>query len=559
MMTLEELQNELAKKGFQALIVTRNNMFLGQDVLPEENKVLELTGFSGSEGTLLVSSNACYLFVDGRYQIQARKETDPQKVSVIDCNGNVLELIRTICLKNGWLNVGYNPWCLSVNQVKSFLKMKDIKLIEQENILGPILSSRPVKAFVNMFGGQKSKHRCEQVAAQIALQASVMIICASDEVSWLTDIRSDALPYSPVLRAYAVLDASGKVRLFADNVQVKGFLPVSALSSYLAQYENEKILADFNDMPQKILSLLPEGVTIEPIGKNPIELYKLEKSIKEIDGFKEAHIRDGVAVTKFLYWLDQNQDELTELDVVAKLHEFRAQQEFFFSESFATIAASGANAAIIHYQPTPQTNAKLEKDSVLLLDSGGQYFDGTTDVTRTIALGQPSEEIKEMFTLVLKAHIALADAIFPTGTPGNMLDALARSVMWRACKDYKHGTGHSVGTFSNVHEGPFAISPKNMNKIRNCYVVSNEPGYYKEGSYGIRIENLVYTQPVGEEYLCFKNLTLVPIDKRLIKAYMLNRGERDWLNNYHHEVWNCLAPRMDENEKEWLKGACSPI
>lgn len=558
-MTLDELQNELKKRELDALIVTRNNMFLGQDVLPEENKVLQLTGFNGSEGTLLVTQKRCFLFVDGRYQIQARKETNPERVTVIDCSGSVWEMIRDISLKYNWSKVGYNPWCLSINQAKTISKAAWIKLVETEDLPNTLVKARPVNSFVSAPEDRKYSRRREKVAAKVAFSGSLMIVCAADQVSWLTGVRTDALPYSPVLRAFGLLGAFGKIELFTDDVKFKDVHPISELKKYLAKYQNKKILADFNDTPQKFMSILPEGAVLEHIKENPVDSFKMEKSISEIEGFKDAHVRDGVALCKFLYWLEQNRNGLTELDVVAKLHEFRAQQEYFFSESFATIAAAGAHAAIIHYQPNEHTNAVLEDNSVLLLDSGGQYFDGTTDVTRTIALGNPPEEIKDMFTMVLKAHIALASAVFPIGTSGCMLDALARSVMWRFCKDYNHGTGHGVGHFLNVHEGPFAISPKNMTPIQNGYVVSNEPGYYKEGCYGIRIENMVYTNPAGDGFLLFRNLTLVPIEKRLINVYMLTRGERDWLNIYHGEVWRCLAPKMDDNEREWLKGACSPI
>ena len=260
--------------------------------------------------------------------------------------------------------------------------------------------------------------------------------------------------------------------------------------------------------------------------------------------------------------LEDNWRGLKELDVVEKLHELRAEQEYFFSESFETIAGCGANGAIVHYQPDAEHNSPLTENTLLLLDSGGQYFDGTTDVTRTIALGEPTAEMVADFTAVLKAHIALAQMRFPLGTPGTRLDIIARSKLWQSCQDYKHGTGHGVACFGNVHEGPISISAGGSDYgFKPNMVTSNEPGVYKEGKYGIRIENLQYTtvSPQNENFLEFRHLTKVPIDKKLIDKYLFSEGEQAWLNKYHEDVYNSLAPYLNEIEKVWLKNACSPL
>lgn len=559
-MTLHEIQRTMIQRQIPALIITRNNMFLGEDVLPSENKILELTGFSGSAGMLFVEYDKCSLFVDGRYEIQARQQTNPNQVTVVDCSGDPLEKIAQICKTKLYSTIAANPWCLSINAVNRLTQIHKLIFVPVEDLPKGILADKPINCFIDKYAGKSNREKCREVALQNTLAGSATLICAADQVSWLANIRSDTLPDTPIVRAYAVLDESSKLRLFADHCKDKAVLPLSKLRDFLIRYEGKQVLADFDDTPQKILEILPPDVTLKPLQHNFVASMKMAKNNVEIKGFERAHLRDGVAVTKFLCWLDKHWQSLTELDVVKKLHAYRARQDLFFSESFGTIAATGAHAAIIHYQPTLESNARLEPDSVLLLDSGGQYYDGTTDVTRTIALGNPPDEIKEHFTLVLKAHIALASAIFPDKTPGNMLDALARSILWREGLNYNHGTGHGVGHFSNVHEGPFAISPKNQCKIGCGYVVSNEPGYYKEGHYGIRIENMVVTKPHKfTNYLEFADLTLIPIDKRLIKAYLLSDGEQAWLNNYHQKVWDCLAPLMSKEEKTWLESACSPL
>lgn len=561
-MNLKSLQAKLREHNLQALLVTRNNMFLGEDVLPDENKIFELTGFSGSAGMLLVLPNKSFLLVDGRYQIQARKETNSAEVTVIDCVSNPLAKIGEICCNQEVEKLSYNPWCLSINNV-SFLKTKyNLLLDAQETLLGAILSDKPVKCFSHLlkYAGKTKSDKCAVVAGKIPIMADAVLICSADQVSWLTNMRSNALADTPILRAFALLHCSGEIRLFADNCDDKEILPLSELPKYLQEFKGQTIIGDKNTTPQKILDIMPPEVKFVAVADNVTALLKTAKNNTEIEGFRQAHIRDGVAVTKFLYWLENNWQGKSELDVVNKLHEYRSKQDLFYSESFATIAATGANAAIVHYQPTVKSNTILQENSVLLLDSGGQYYDGTTDVTRTIALGNPSQEIIDSFTQVLKAHICLASQIFPVGTSGCVFDALARSVMWNYGKNYKHGTGHGVGHFSNVHESPLGFSEKNQTPVYQNYVISNEPGYYKEGKYGIRIENLLYTLPVKQEgFLKFKNLTLIPIDKRLINAYLLSIGEQNWLNDYHKEVFDCLAPFMDTKEKQWLKSVCSPI
>lgn len=562
-MKLIDIQKLLGEKKLQSLLVTRNKpYFIGEDILPQENNILSLTGFSGSAGNLLISQNHAWLFVDGRYSIQARNETDNNAITVVDYSGSFSEILE-ICLQNNIKELAYNPECLSIATVK-FLKKHapDITFIENRDILNPQSISSEVKIFAHdiKFCSQSSEEKCAEVIADLPPFIDAMLICASDLVSWLSNLRSYDLPDTPIVRAWGLLERSGKLTLISDNLEKYGVRPFAELPMLLSKYKGKNIFIDEKQTPQIVLSLLPKDVKVETKINNPIIEHKLTKNPVELEGYKNSHLRDGVAVSKFLYWLDNNYQDISELDVVAKLRSLRQEQELFFSDSFATIAASASNAAIVHYQPNNKSNKKLEKNSVLLLDSGAQYYDGTTDVTRTIALGEPSDEIKESFTQVLKSHIALASAIFPQNTPANVLDAICRQPLWQHGKDYKHGTGHSVGHFSDVHEAPFGLSLRSHMPVKANYITSIEPGYYKENAYGIRIENLVYTTNAEYEgFLKFQYLTLIPIDKRLINKYLLSSDEVTWLNSYHLSVYKALAPYMNKAELKWLEKACAPL
>ena len=296
----------------------------------------------------------------------------------------------------------------------------------------------------------------------------------------------------------------------------------------------------------------------QDIGFNEVAVQKMKKNEVELKGFQASHIRDGAALVKFLCWLEENYMGLSETDAVQKLHEFRAKSKNYFSESFATIAAFGANGAVVHYQPNEKTNKKFSKNGVFLLDSGGQYFDGTTDITRTMAFGKVKKEIKKDFTLVLKAHIALASHVFDAGTKACDLDAICRRPLLAEGKDYKHGTGHGVGHFSNVHEPPLSVNPFNKTPMLENYVTSIEPGIYIENAYGIRIENLYYTKKCGEQ-LCFEALTLCPIDLNLIDIALLSSKEKEWLNAYHQKVFESLKPFLNKTERLWLQEKCRRV
>ena len=558
-MNFENIKNKLISENLDAYLIGYGNRFIGQDVLPEEHKLQYVCGFSGSAGMLAVTSKQAYLFVDGRYELQARQEVDLSNITVINkapCLKNVCAFLKEF----GCGLVGYDGMSISALELKNVrdlgLKLKDVGDWVNINSLTKInLEKRSLE-----YAGLASSDKMQPLKRLLAQNsADYYLLTAVDSVSWLLNIYAKDLPCSPVVRAYAVIGKNGLVTLVGDNLQTE--LPVLSFvdfEKWLAENSSKKFIYDQSSTSVRLQNLLKNSMEAMDV----CQVLKAEKNETELAGMIACHKRDGVALIQLLYWLDNNWKGKTELDVVEKLHEFRQQQNLFFSESFETIAGTAENGAIVHYQPTIKTNKILQENSLLLLDSGGQYLDGTTDVTRTIALGQPTSEMIHDFTLVLKGHIALSQAVFPEGTCGLCLDALARRPLWREGKDFKHGTGHGVGCFGNVHEGPNRISSNgSLYGFKKNMITSIEPGYYKENAYGIRIENLVYSKVSAEHenYLEFEPLTLVPIDKRLIDVYLLDSGERDWLNNYHRKVYESLAACVNDNVKKWLKASCSPL
>ncbi len=563
-MKITEIREKLKTAGMDAYVVSYGNRFLGQDVLPEEHKLKALCGFSGSAGIAVVTLNEAFLFVDGRYELQARAETKSEEITVIDEMPRFKSVCDLLQQKN-ISAVGYDAWCHSVAEMEYLRRRyREMRFIDIGDLLN-INKFRTITAYNRdiRFTGMSSTDKITSVTEVLQdYQADAFLFTSADSVSWLLNLYARDLPYSPIVRAYALVSKQGEVELFADDLQgaMKG-KNWEQFATVLAQMENTCIMFDAHSTPEKIKMLIGDKVKLIKT-KDICALFKAEKNPAELQGMINCHIRDGVALVKLLSWLDKNWYGLKELDVVKKMHEIRTAQENFFSESFATIAGSGSNGAIVHYQPDAEHNSPLQENTLLLLDSGGQYFDGTTDVTRTIAIGQPTTEMISDFTNVLKAHIALARMRFPQDTPGIKLDVVARSMLWQTGQDYKHGTGHGVACFGNVHEGPISISAGGSDYgFKTNMITSNEPGLYKEGKYGIRIENLQYTvqSEIADGFLEFRYLTKVPIDKKLIDKYLLTEGERAWLDKYHENVYNSLAPYLNEIEKVWLKDACSPL
>lgn len=568
-MTLEDVREQLRQKQAEAAIITRNNQFIGQDVRNDENLIGALTGFNGSDGLLIVTLDRALLFVDGRYELQAAQQTDPAEVEVIYQKNT-----SVFVAASGWLRqhqpsnttILYNSWCLSAANLERFQRM----MPEARFIADTRPIPTPTAQVFNLplkYSGSNFPEKLAAVGNFLKQhQKSACFCAAADSVSWLLNLRSDALPESPVLRAMALITADGQFRLFGENLQLPAdcpfrFLPFSAIESEIAAFASEAWLMEFNKTPAQILNIMSKHHIVPADMNDPCQQLKSVKNKTELTGFKQAHLHDGIAVCRFLCWLDHNRKPISEWQIVEKLRSFRRQQPLFYGDSFATIAGSGANAAVIHYQPTPEHNSLLTKNSVLLLDSGAQYFNGTTDITRTIAIGRPAKEIIHNYTIVLKAHIALASLTFPDNVAGTKMDAVCRSVMWRYRMDYAHGTGHGVGHFLNVHENPNNFSwYGSPQPLQAGNVTSIEPGYYKAGCYGIRIENLMYVTPIkNSDMMKFEFLTLVPLDKRLIDKYLLTGEERAWINRYHQTVYRKISPHLDNREKQWLQKACSPL
>lgn len=567
-MNLEELQIKIKKAGLDALYITRNNMFIGQDILDEENNIFELVGFSGSSGELIVTTDKAYLFTDGRYEIQAKQEVDEEKVEVYTSVSDFYNFLK-IFKKDKKIKLGFNPWTTSIeryahleNVSVHYRKDAPIVLIPSELMCSAQQIKKPQVFELDVeFAGSNMQEKIEQMINYMSFDdLEACFITDAANASWLLNLRSNYLPNSPIVRAYALIDKNKTTTIFSDDFEKfegTNVLPLSKIENELKKYKNKKINFDKNS-PQA-LKIIADKYKIKTTNFFDIcNKYKAQKNDVEIINMKKAHLKDGIAVTKLLYWLAHNWQGKTELDVVKKLYELRKEQEYFFSNSFDTIAGFGKNGAIVHYHPTKETNLELKGNSFLLLDSGGQYFDGTTDVTRTIPLGEVSQEMKNNYTLVLKSHIALANSYFPENANGAMLDAIARKPLWKEGKDYSHGTGHGVGFFLNVHEGPVSISPREGHyPLFENLVVSIEPGYYKENEYGIRIENLYIVKDVTDLFfekrmLGFEALTLIPIETKILNLELMTKEEINWVKNYNKTVYDKISLYLSDNEKNWL-------
>lgn len=561
---LEILRKKIKSAGLDAYVISHNNRFLGQDILLKEHKLMTVCNFNGSAGALAVTAKKAFLVVDGRYELQARKQVDEAKVQII----NDSPRLKTLCdlLENENVQkIGYDSWNYSIAEME-FIKRKyrNFEFIDVGDLIN-LPQEKEVEIFEReeKFSGLSTKKKIALICEKIAEKgADYQLICSADSVSWLLNIYTHDLPCSPIVRAYALVDRNGNVTLFGENfktnLNIKNW---REFGEFLNSATKKIILYDPHNTPEKFKNMLnAEALAIKC--DDICQDLKAQKNQVELQGMINCHVRDGVALCKLLYWLENNYEGKTELDIVQKAHELRSKQDLFFSESFETIAGFGENGAIVHYQPQKTTNKDIKSGSLLLIDSGGQYLDGTTDVTRTVAIGEPTKEMKRDFTLVLKAHIALAKAKFPLGTSGYKLDTLARAPLWANALDYKHGTGHGVACFGNVHEGPLSISLYgSAYGLKENMITSVEPGLYKENQYGIRIENLVYTHKIKEtaEFLEFIPLTMVPIDKKLISAEDLDAEEQKWLNAYHQKVFETISPYLEKDEQKWLKNACAPL
>ncbi len=586
---LGALRRWMNATGFDALVIPREDECLGEYIPAHKERLRWATGFTGSAGCAVILAESAAIFVDGRYTVQVRRQVDPALYEYRDLLAQPPVEWLAAKLPSG-SRVVCDPRLHSLRWYRdSHRKLADrgINLVtETDNPVDQLWRDRPrarvseALLLAQAYTGESSSDKRRRIAALLGEQAcDVALVFAPDAVSWLLNIRGSDIPRLPVVQGFALLRSDGTLALCVEPGRIPaGFsqhvgegvecVAPEAAEQLLASCRGKRVLADpdtANAWTQLVLER--EGATLVA-GADPVLLPKACKNAVELDGARRAHLRDAVAVIRFLAWLDAEveagsaHDEATLADCLGRLRELG---EHFQDFSFDTISAAGANAALCHYNYRDGEAASLPSDSVYLVDSGGHYLDGTTDITRTVAIGNPDRERRRLFTLVLKGHIALDQARFPEGTTGTQLDALARQYLWREGYDYDHGTGHGVGAFLSVHEGPQRISKQANNfALRPGMIVSNEPGYYRDGEFGIRCENLVTVVEAGEPdgerpMLGFEALTLVPFDRRLVEIEMLDQAERDWLDAYHLRVRQALSPELEGRDLAWLIRATRPL
>ena len=579
---IDDLRQRMVSEKLNAFLVPRSDLFQGENVAPCDERLAWLAGFTGSAGMAIVAEKNASIFVDGRYLLQAPSQVDLDIFEVFEIPQTKTSQWLMNELSAGGL-VGFDPWLHTLAQIRSYKKAFDLSGIVmkpvKENPVDQIWGGRPTRESNSIwhhdvaYAGQSSKEKRDQLKATLEKKnLSAVLITDAESVSWLFNIRGNDVPNTPLVQSMAWITAEGDDIIFIDQKKISGEVKLG--------FDSDIIIEDFYDIEKTIKAVSEFGTTVQIDPKNcpyvlydnltacgvslkemddPCLLSKACKNETEIEGARKAHVADGIALVKFLYWFDREvlKENLDELSVIKKLYETRSKNDDFVSNSFDTIAGFGSNGAFIHYEADETTNLQIKGNSLLLLDSGGQYPYGTTDITRTIAVGTPTKEMIDRNTRVLKGMIAVSQARFPVDTVASAIDTYGRHALWEVGLNYPHGTGHGVGSFLGVHEGPQGISPRTITPLKAGMILSNEPGYYKEGEYGIRIENLITVVDDtrdGEEQsmLSFETLTLAPIDRRLIDEGLLTESEKAWLKEYHERVFKELSGSLSIEEKEWL-------
>ena len=588
---ITRLRALMATMGLDALLVPRADEHQGEYVARSAERLAWLTGFSGSAGLAVIGRSAAALFVDGRYVVQAPGQVDTRLFTVLQVPHAKPSEWLIATLKQGG-TLGYDPWLhtqASIEDLEAALAPKGIKLKALarnpvDRVWGrdrPAPPRAPVLPQALAYAGKSGEDKLSELKEALRRDgADAVVLTQPDSIAWLFNIRGADVAHNPVPLAFAVVPVAGKAELFIDKAKLgrearAHLAPLArigdpaALASRLAALKasGKRVRLDPQTAASWFFRKLKGGKAPIQRGADPCLLPKARKNATEIAGARAAHKRDGAALARFLAWLDREaaSGRLDEIAAARQLERLRSETQALKDISFDTISGAGPNAAIVHYRVTTASNRPLRPGDLYLVDSGAQYLDGTTDVTRTVAIGTPSREMQQRFTLVLKGHIALATARFPKGTRGVDLDAFARRPLWQAGLDFDHGTGHGVGSYLSVHEGPQNISKRGLATLEPGMIISNEPGYYKEGAYGIRIENLVLVEAAarvdgGErEMLGFATLTLAPIDRRLILAALLAPEELAWLNAYHARVSREIGPELGADDRAWLEAATAPI
>lgn len=590
---LKALREQLKIEKLDGFVVPLTDEHMSEYVGSYAQRLAWLTGFEGSAGSAVVLPQEAAIFVDGRYTLQVRQQVSPTEWSYQSVpETSTTQWLEEHAPEGG--RIGYDPWLHTrdwVNKAKDSLATRGAQLVPVErNPIDEIWSDRPEASKAHLvvqpdqYAGRSAADKRTEIADWLGKHhADAAVLSALDSIAWAFNIRGEDVSHTPVALAYALVHADGTADLFVAGEKigpdVRQHLGNGVRIHERHEFENalaglagKTVIVD----PERAVAAIFEA--LEKAGakvlalRDPTILPKAIKNEAEIAGQKAAQVRDGTAIARFLHWIDVEapKGELDELTASDRLESLRRENAELRDLSFDSISGAGPNGAIVHYRSSEKTNRKLEKGTLYLIDSGGQYVDGTTDITRTVAIGEPTEEMRDRFTRVLKGHIAIATALFPKGTRGSQLDSFARRPLWEAGLDYAHGTGHGVGSFLSVHEGPQRISPVGSSQsggdepLQAGMILSNEPGYYKTGEYGIRIENLVLVVPreiegAEREMLGFETLTFAPIERRLIVAEMLEAEELIWLNCYHAHVLARIGPTLSGDDLEWLRQVCAPI
>jgi Xaa-Pro aminopeptidase len=561
----------------QGFIIPTADPHLSEYTAPHWKFRKWVTGFTGSAGTAVILTDKAGLWTDSRYFIQASDQLKGTGITLMKEKLPDTPTIEKYLSENHITAIGIDSTLFSHSQVESWKSKSSIAFIDCPHLIDEVWDARPAmpdsKAYL-YDGGKSSEDKIAAIRKRLQEEGvDGLMISALDEIAWVLNIRGNDVHDNPVLVSFLLITQdkvrffisqdklTDEVRLYLSSLHIE-VLPYEEAYQQQKDLEHQCILTDKNKMNDALYNTIP----LRKEGVSPIPLMKAVRNAQEIKGIHAAMQRDGIAMVRFIKWLKENvaTEKETELSVDKKLNEFRAAQPLFMGESFDTIAGYGVHAAIVHYSATPETDVIIKPKGFLLLDSGAQYLDGTTDITRTIALGALTDDEKKDYTLILKGHIDLAMSVFPAGTTGGQLDAFARMPIWKEHKNFLHGTGHGVGHFLSVHEGPQSIRmEQNNTPLLPGMVTSNEPGIYIENKHGIRIENLVLTVDDGEgmfgEYYRFETLTLCPISKEPIVKEMLTDEEIRWFNAYHEKVYRLLAPDLNEEERSWLQQATSAI
>ncbi|MCM1137349.1 MAG: aminopeptidase P family protein [Duncaniella sp.] len=582
------LRKEMKHAGVNAVILPRTDAHLSEYISNHWHIVRYLSGFTGSAGTMVVTEKEALLWVDSRYFLQGAQQIEGTGIVLMkDGLPDTPSIEEYLCenLPKGD-TVGINGMLMSIDDtaaLRSRLHEAGLKLDVKFDPIDKIWVDRPAlpsdKIFVHdeKYAGESASHKIQRILeATKAKGADALFTSSLDEIAWVLNIRSNDVPCNPVATSFLYLAPKGST-LFVDEAkltpEVVAYLketgvdvaPYEGVQGFLAKVpQNVTVLLSSSRASGAIAEIL-DGHYVK--GESPIAMPKAIKNDVQIQGIHASHIRDGVAMVRSIMEIQQTVKEgkkLTEMGVADILLKHRSANDLYFDLSFESICGFGAHGAIVHYSATPESDIEITKDNLLLIDSGANYLDGTTDITRTIAIGTPSEDMRHDFTLVMKGHIAIATSIFPEGTRGAQLDGMARMPLWKEGKSYLHGTGHGVGHFLNVHEGPQSIRLNDtMASLTPGMLTSNEPGVYLANRYGIRCENLVLTIPYEEtefgKFYAFETITLCPFDRTLFQTEIMSAEEIEWVNNYHKMVYDRLAPSLNETEREWLTAATAPL